>query len=87
MKAVEVISHNQLQVLSHMTEGKSYNSHYIINILKLNYFKNKIASDKKLIQNTPGGKVNILGGYNISHSKQKSVYVHVFSSDQFPRWS
>jgi hypothetical protein len=25
----------------------------------------------------PGGKVNILGGHNISHSKQKIVYVLV----------
>jgi hypothetical protein len=25
----------------------------------------------------PGGKVNILGGHSIGHSKQKSVYVHV----------
>jgi hypothetical protein len=31
------------------------------------------------IQNVPGGKVNILGGYIIGHSKQKnSVYVQLF---------
>jgi hypothetical protein len=37
------------------------------------------------IQSAPGGKVNILGGHNIGHSKQKSVYVHVCYSEQFPR--
>jgi hypothetical protein len=31
-----------------------------------------------------GGKVNILGGHNIGHSKQKSVYVHVFYFELFP---
>jgi hypothetical protein len=29
------------------------------------------------IQGVPGGKVSILGGHIIGHSKQKSVYVHV----------
>ena len=29
------------------------------------------------IQSVTGGKVNILGGLRIGHSKQKSVYVHV----------
>jgi hypothetical protein len=29
------------------------------------------------IQGVQGGKVNILGGHSIGHSKQKSVYVHV----------
>jgi hypothetical protein len=33
----------------------------------------------------PGGKVNILGGQSIRHSKQKSVYVHVSYSEWFPR--
>jgi hypothetical protein len=33
----------------------------------------------------PGGKVNILGGYNIGHSKQKSLYEHVSYSERFPR--
>jgi hypothetical protein len=32
-----------------------------------------------------GGKVNILGGPSIGHSKQKSVYVHVSYSERFPR--
>jgi hypothetical protein len=29
------------------------------------------------IQNVPGGKVTILGGYSIGHSQQKSVYACV----------
>jgi hypothetical protein len=32
-----------------------------------------------------GGKVNILGGHSIGHSKQKSVYVHMSCSENFPR--
>jgi hypothetical protein len=34
-----------------------------------------------------GGKVNILGGHSIGHSKQKCVYVHVSYSERFPRYS
>jgi hypothetical protein len=37
------------------------------------------------MQGVPGGKVNILGGHSIGHSKQKSVYVHVSYSERFPR--
>jgi hypothetical protein len=37
------------------------------------------------IQNVPREKFNILGGHSISHSKQNSVYVHVFHSERFPR--
>jgi len=33
----------------------------------------------------PGGKVNILGGHSISHSKQKCLYEHVSYSEWFPR--
>jgi hypothetical protein len=32
----------------------------------------------------PEKKVNILEGYSIGHSKQKSVYVHVSYSERFP---
>jgi hypothetical protein len=39
-----------------------------------------------LIQNVPGGNVNILGGHNVGHSKQKSVYVHVSYSERFQRY-
>jgi hypothetical protein len=38
-----------------------------------------------IIQNVSEGKVNILGGHNISHSKQKIVYVHASYSERFPR--
>jgi hypothetical protein len=37
------------------------------------------------IQNVPGGKVNILGGISIGHSKQKTLYEHVSYSERFPR--
>jgi hypothetical protein len=30
-----------------------------------------------VIRSVPGGKVNILGGHSIGHSKQKSLYVRV----------
>ena len=39
------------------------------------------------IQGVPGGKVNILGGHIISHSKQKTLYEHVSYSELFPRYS
>ena len=39
----------------------------------------------KHIQGVPGGKVNILGGYSIGHSKQKTLYEHVSYSERFPR--
>jgi hypothetical protein len=39
----------------------------------------------EFIHDIPGGQVNILGGHSIGHSKQKSVYVHVSYSEQFPR--
>jgi hypothetical protein len=35
------------------------------------------------IQGVPGGKVNILGGHSIGHSKQENVYVHVSYSERF----
>jgi hypothetical protein len=37
------------------------------------------------IQAVPGGKVNILGGHSIGHSKQKRVNVQVPFSEWFPR--
>jgi hypothetical protein len=38
------------------------------------------------IQGVPGGKVNILGGHGIGHSRQKkNVYVHASYSERFPR--
>jgi len=36
------------------------------------------------IQGVPGGKVSILGGHSIGHSK-KCLYEHVSDSDWFPR--
>jgi hypothetical protein len=40
---------------------------------------------KNTIQSVPGGKVNILGGHSITHSKQEYVYVCVSYSERFPR--
>jgi len=37
------------------------------------------------IQGVPGGKINILGGHSIGHSKQKYLYEHVSYSERFPR--
>jgi len=37
------------------------------------------------IQGVPGGKVNILRGHSIVHSKQKCSYEHVSYSERFPR--
>jgi hypothetical protein len=35
------------------------------------------------IQNVPGGKVNILGGHSIGHSKKKTLYEHMSYSERF----
>jgi hypothetical protein len=37
------------------------------------------------IQSALGGKVNILGGNSIGHSKRKTLYEHVSYSELFPR--
>jgi len=37
------------------------------------------------MQGVPGGKVNILGGHSIGHSKQKCLYEHVSYSERFLR--
>ena len=37
------------------------------------------------LYSVPGGKVNILGGHSIGHSKQKCLYEHVSYSERFPR--
>jgi hypothetical protein len=44
-----------------------------------------IQNKLKAIKNIPRGKVIILGGHSIGHSKEKSVYVHVSYSERFPR--
>jgi hypothetical protein len=47
--------------------------------------RHKIKSNSVIDPPFPRGKVNILGGHSIGHSKQKSVYVHVSHSERFPR--
>jgi len=37
------------------------------------------------MQGVPGGKINILEGHSIGHSKQKYVCEHVSYSERFPR--
>lgn len=37
------------------------------------------------IQGVPGGKVNILGGHSLGHSKRKTLYEHASYSERFPR--
>jgi len=44
-----------------------------------------VAVEKQYIQRVPGGKVNIVGGHSIGHSKQKYLYEHVSYSERFPR--
>ena len=45
----------------------------------------RVQGVAKCTQGVPGGKVNILGGYSIGHSKQKTLYEHVSYSERFPR--
>jgi hypothetical protein len=44
-------------------------------------------SRRQYIVSQQAGKVNTLGGHGIGYSKQKSVFVHVYYSQQFPRQS
>jgi hypothetical protein len=46
---------------------------------------NIIPLPLSLYTGVPGGKISILGGHSIAHSKQKSVYTHVSYSERFPR--
>jgi len=39
------------------------------------------------VQGVTGGKVNILGGHSIGHSKQKCLYEHMSYSERFQRKS
>jgi hypothetical protein len=34
------------------------------------------------IQSDPGGKINILGGHTVGHSKQETAYIHGFYSER-----
>ena len=47
------------------------------------YLSGKLLS----MQGVPGGKINVLGGHSIGHSKQKTLYEHVSYSERFPRYS
>ena len=47
--------------------------------------ENNLFDASLVIQSVPGGKVNILGGHSIGHSKQKTLYEHVSYSERFPR--
>jgi hypothetical protein len=44
-----------------------------------------VTQISRYIQGVPGGKINILGGHSIGHSKQKCLYEHVSYSERFPR--
>jgi hypothetical protein len=39
------------------------------------------------LQRVTGGNISILGGHSIGHSKQDSIYAHVYYSERFPRCS
>jgi len=56
-------------------------------LLAANVLKNFLPSLQSLAvqySGVPGGNINIMGGHTIGHSKQKTVYVHVFYSERFP---
>jgi hypothetical protein len=38
-----------------------------------------------VMQDFPGGNINILGGHSIGHSKQENICVHMSYSERFPR--
>ena len=45
----------------------------------------KVKVQTYQLYSVPGGKVNILGGRILGHSKQKCLYEHVYYSERFPR--
>ena len=45
--------------------------------METTWFQDLLLSLQHYIQSVPGGKVNILGGHSIGHSKQKCLYEHV----------
>jgi hypothetical protein len=53
--------------------------------ISFTFLKELKISKVGLLQGVPGGKVSILVGHSICHSKQKSVYVHMSYSERFPR--
>jgi hypothetical protein len=40
-----------------------------------------------VIQDVPGGRVSVLGGRDIGHSKQRTIHIHVSYPEWCPRWS
>jgi hypothetical protein len=58
---------------------------YVEGMLTTQLGRSVLGKPPFYIQDVSGGKVNILRGHSIGHSKQKSVYVHVSYSERFPR--
>ena len=50
-----------------------------------NYALDGPATGPDIIQGVAGGKVKILGGHSIGHSKQNCLYEHVSYFERFPR--
>ena len=46
---------------------------------------NSTSTADRKYEGVAGGKVNILGGHSIGHSKQNTLYEHVSYSERFPR--
>jgi hypothetical protein len=51
-------------------------------LLSTSVFRKTLIAQQCLIQNVPGGKVNVLGGHSIGHSKQEGIHVHVSYAEQ-----
>jgi hypothetical protein len=62
-----------------ITAVKTQNLYIIHLIILIFVFENPAGGT----HGVPGGKVNILGGHSIGHSKQKSIYVHASYSERF----
>jgi len=64
----------------HTYQGKQCYIHKYPILHRQHY--DRIKSHVKVV---PGGKVSILGGHSIGHSKHKYLYEHVSYSERFPR--
>jgi hypothetical protein len=76
----ELLTYNQKSELNHMKISETALFQLLFQLTFLYGYQFIL-----IIQGVPGGKVSILGGHSIGHSKQTNVYVHVSYSERLPR--
>jgi hypothetical protein len=69
---------NQIARVGHAQRGRTGS----VRVIKS---KKMSGAYRRHTKSVLGGKVSILGGHSIGHSKQKTLYEHVSYSERFPR--